>query len=79
MINARWYKLIRSQRRFAWLPFRLEWPWDRYELFDLENDIGEKNDLSDSQPELVDQLTEKMNARQEAYRSVFETLSAHLK
>lgn len=70
------YKLIRSQQRFSWFPWRWKWPWDQYELFDLDADIGEKNDLSDSRPELVEQLLEKMNARQEAYRSVFEKLSA---
>lgn len=70
------YKLIRSQQRFSWFPYRWRWPWDKYELFDLDADIAEKNDISDSRPELVERLTEKMNARQESYRSVYEKLLA---
>jgi arylsulfatase A-like enzyme len=78
-VRAGRYKLVRSQRRFSWFPYRWKWPWDKYELFDLDADIGEQNDLSDSQPERVEQLLEKMNARQQAYRSQFEKLSAQPK
>ncbi|MDA0662380.1 MAG: hypothetical protein O3B08_06045, partial [Proteobacteria bacterium] len=78
-VRAGRYKLVRSQRRFSWFPYRWKWPWDKYELFDLDADIGEQNDLSDSQPERVEQLLEKMNARQQGYRSQFEKLSAQPK
>ena len=33
------------------------------ELYDLENDIGEKRDLSQQQPEIVEQLTAKLSER----------------
>ncbi len=33
-----------------------------YQLFDLSTDIGEENDLADKHPEIVERLTEQLDA-----------------
>jgi len=55
------WKLVESQRRFFWLPWRIEWPWPKYELFDLRTDPNELADLYDEKPEQALALRKKLD------------------
>ncbi|NNF62521.1 MAG: sulfatase-like hydrolase/transferase [Gammaproteobacteria bacterium] len=59
------WKLIESQRRFAWLPWRFEWPWPRFELFDLGQDPREQVNLARDHSDIAD----KLRGRLEEYRA----------
>lgn len=45
-----------------WGDYKLvkDWRFDKFELFDLSKDIGEKNDLSKEMPELVEKLNDAL-------------------
>jgi len=58
------WKLVETQHRFRWLPFRINWPWPGVELFDIERDPEERTNLADTRPDLVEDL----RGRLETYR-----------
>lgn len=70
------FKLVRSQRRFAWLPYRVTWPWDKYELFNVADDMAEEFDLSDDRPDLVDELSRRMDDIRRQYQTRYMELDA---
>jgi len=65
------YKLVRSQQRFAWLPHRIRWPFSKFELFDLREDPGEQRDLAPQRPDLVRQLSDKLNGHMTGAEKTF--------
>lgn len=73
------FKLVRSQRRFAWLPYRVTWPWDNYELFNIADDMAEEFDLSDERPDLVDALSRRMDEIRSRYQTRYMELDAREK
>ena len=51
------YKLIWEQPAVnTWWPFEVPESWYRWQLFDLQTDPGERNDISADHPELMDRL-----------------------
>ena len=72
----RWgnFKLIKSQQRFSWFPYRWRWPWDTVELYNLADDFEEKNNLVDKFPDVTDymleQLANKMTHHQQQYQQL---------
>lgn len=69
-IRSGHWKLIETQKRFFWLPWRVEWPWPNIELFNLSDDPGEAKDLSDIQSDVTLKLRKKLrNYREQHFGS----------